>query len=177
MQIAEKFVFITGGGGGIGGGMAQAFAEKGARIVLADINADFAREEAGALPPGAQVECVSLDVTSIESWNAARSQAEARFGPVDILCNNAGVSAGFGPLVDMAPAEFDRLIAVNLTGVFNGIKTFAPQMTERGSGHIVNTSSINGLCANPGSAGYSASKFAVTGLSDALRQELAADGV
>jgi len=177
MQITDKVVFITGGGGGIGGGMAQAFAEKGARIVLADISFDHAQEQAALLPSGTPVEIVSFDVTSLDSWVRARSRVEERFGIVDVLCNNAGVSAAFGPLIDMSSAEFERVMAVNVTGVFNGVKTFVRGMVETGSGHLVNTSSINGLCPHGGSAAYSASKFAVAGLSDALRQELAPAGV
>jgi NAD(P)-dependent dehydrogenase (short-subunit alcohol dehydrogenase family) len=177
MLIADKIVFITGGGGGIGGGMAQAFAEKGARIVLADICFDHAQEQAALLPRGALVDVVSLDVTSLDNWTRARSQVEERFGAVDVLCNNAGVSAAFGPLIDIPPAEFERVMAVNVAGVFNGVKTFVRGMAETGSGHLVNTSSINGLCPQGGAALYSASKFAVAGLSDALRQELAPVGV
>ena len=177
MNLSGKNVFITGGGGGIGGGMAQAFAERGARIVLADINLAYAQEEAASLPAGTEVHVVELDVGSLESWRAAREAAESRFGPVDVLCNNAGISPGFKPLLDMKPAEFDRLMTINVTGVYNGIITFAPSMVERGVGHIVNTSSMNGLTPFGSFAAYSASKFAVLGLSDALREELAAAGV
>lgn len=177
MQIAGKNVFITGGGGGIGGGMAQAFAEKGGRLILADINAAYAEQEAAKLPEGTEVAVLELDVTSLESWAGARSAAEDRFGSIDILCNNAGISSGFKPLVDVAPDEFARVMAINVTGVYNGIKTFARQMGERGSGHIINTSSMNGLMPFATFAAYSASKFAVLGMSDSLRQELAPLGV
>jgi NAD(P)-dependent dehydrogenase (short-subunit alcohol dehydrogenase family) len=96
---------------------------------------------------------------------------------VDILCNNAGIASGFAPLIDMDPADFDRLVAVNLTGVYNGIACFARAMVDRGAGHIVNTSSMNGLNPFGLFAAYSASKFGVLGLSDSLRQELAPHGV
>jgi NAD(P)-dependent dehydrogenase (short-subunit alcohol dehydrogenase family) len=177
MRLQGKVVFISGGGGGIGGGMAQAFAEQGARIVLADINADFLREEAARLPADTDVETLVLDVTSLDSWAAARQAVEGRFGQVDVLCNNAGVQSGFKLLMDVAPDEFARLISINVTGVYNGIVTFARQMCERGSGHIVNTSSMNGLLAYSHFATYVASKFAVLGLSESLRQELAPFGV
>src|SRR6516165_1887043 len=170
MQLAGKTVFITGGGGGIGEGMALAFAEKGAKLVLADINLHEAEEVAARLPAGTQAMVVALDVTSLESWEAARQQAEARFGAVDVLCNNAGISTGFRPLVEISPEEFARLMAINVTGVYNGVVSFAREMTARGAGHIVNTSSMNGLSPFGNFAAYSASKFAVLGLSDSLRQ-------
>lgn len=177
MQVEGKTIFITGGGGGIGSGMAQAFAEKGAQVVLADIDEDFAQAETAQLPPSSRGLALQLDVTDRNSWAAAREKAEAHFGSVDILCNNAGIASGFQPLVDMAPADFDRLIAVNLTGVYNGIHCFARHMIDRGSGHIVNTASMNGLNPFGLFAAYSASKFGVLGLSDSLRQELSPLGV
>ncbi len=176
-ELTGKIVFITGGGGGIGAGMAQAFAERGARIVLADIATDFAEQEAARLPAGTEVQVVALDVRSRDSWQAARAAVDSRFGAVDVLCNNAGISTGFKPLLDVAPDEFERVMAINVTGVYNGIDTFARAMVARGNGHIVNTSSMNGLSPFGSFAAYSASKFAVLGLSDALREELAPAGV
>lgn len=172
-ELTGKTVFITGGGGGIGAGMAQAFAERGARIVLADIERGYAEQEAARLPAEAEARVIELDVRDLESWQAA----SAAVGPVDVLCNNAGISTGFKPLVDLSPDEFERVMAINVTGVFNGVKTFAPQMVARGGGHIVNTSSMNGLSPFASFAAYSASKFAVLGLSDSLRDELAPAGV
>jgi NAD(P)-dependent dehydrogenase (short-subunit alcohol dehydrogenase family) len=177
MQLAGKSVLITGGGGGIGEGMAQAFAERGSQIVIADISMDYAKAAAAGLPAGAEAMVVELDVTSLESWAAMRQRVAARFGLIDVLCNNAGISSGFKPLVEIQPDEFNRLMAINVTGVYNGIFTFAREMSARGSGHIVNTSSMNGLSPYGSLAAYSASKFAVLGLSDALRQELAPVGV
>lgn len=176
-DFADKTVLITGGGGGIGSGMARAFAECGARIVLADIALDYAHEEAAKLPAGTEVHVLALDVSSLQSWEASRKEVEERFGAVDVLCNNAGVSTGFKPLLAIEPQEFERLMSINVTGVYNGIKTFAPSMMQRKSGHIVNTSSMNGLTPFGSFAAYSASKFAVLGLSDALRDELAPSGV
>jgi NAD(P)-dependent dehydrogenase (short-subunit alcohol dehydrogenase family) len=177
MRLEDKVVFISGGGGGIGGGMAQAFAEQGAKLVLADINLNYVEEEAAKLPSGTDVQTALLDVTSLESWATTRQAVEERFGRVDVLCNNAGISFGFRPLVDVAPEDFERVIAVNVTGVYYGVLTFGRQMAERGSGHIVNTSSLNGLIPFVNFATYSASKFAVLGMSDSLRQELAPSGV
>lgn len=176
-ELTGKTVLITGGGGGIGGGMARAFAERGARIVLADIALAFAEEEAAKLPAGTEAMALPLDVRSRESWNGVRTAAEQSFGQVHVLCNNAGVSSGFEPLAQLSPEVFERVMGINVTGVYNGIATFTPAMSARGSGHIVNTSSMNGLIPFGSFAAYSASKFAVLGLSDALRDELAPAGI
>lgn len=176
-ELTGKTVFITGGGGGIGGGMAQAFAGRGARIVLADIEVGSAEGEAEKLPAETEVQVIALDVRSLDSWQAARDLVESRFGAVDVLCNNAGISTGFKPLIEVSSDDFERVMAINVTGVYNGIKTFVPAMIARGSGHVVNTSSMNGLSPFGSFAAYSASKFAVLGLSDSLRDELASTGV
>lgn len=175
MQLHGKIAFITGGGGGIGGGMAQAFAERGMKLILADVDKSYAA--AMAAPFGDNAIAVELDVTSLQSWAEARAAALNRFGTIDVLCNNAGISTPRSPLDEMAPDLFARVMAVNVTGVYNGIVTCVPDMRARRSGHIVNTSSINGLIAHGTLAAYSASKFAVDGLSDALRDELAPFGI
>lgn len=175
MQLQDKVAFISGGGGGIGGGMAEAFVERGMFVVVADIELDYARDEAAKL--GDRALALALDVTRLDSWDAAQEAALARFGRVDVLCNNAGVSTTRTALDRFAPEEFERVMAINVTGVFNGVRTFAGEMRERRSGHIVNTSSMNGLSPYGTLAAYSASKFAVFGLSDALREELAPHGV
>lgn len=175
MQLEGKVAFISGGGGGIGSGMAETFIEKGMSVVLADVQLDYAEAAADRL--GDRALPLALDVTSLQSWAAARDAALAHFGQVDVLCNNAGVSTTWTPIDQFAPEEFERVMAVNVTGVFYGIRTFAGDMRARRLGHIVNTSSMNGLSPYRGLGAYSGSKFAVFGLSNALRDELAADGV
>lgn len=175
MRLEEKVAFITGGGGGIGTGMAEAFAERGMKLVLADIDFERAKEQAVRFADSAIA--VALDVTSLDSWAAARQAAYKRFGMIDVLCNNAGISQPRTSLDQVPPDTFGRVMAINVTGVYNGLVTFAGDMRERRSGHIVNTSSVNGLIAYRTFAAYSASKFAVTGMSEALRDELAPFGV
>lgn len=175
MELKGKVAFITGGGGGIGGGMAEAFAEQGMRVVVADI--DLAEAEAQVAKLDCEALALEIDVTSRESWASAKAAAYARFGQVDVLCNNAGISVEWKPLVDMEPETFDRALQINLYGVFNGVKCFGPDMIARGSGHICNTSSLNGLICMGTMGTYSASKFAVTALTDALRDEMAPHGV
>ena len=172
---AGKVVVVTGGGGGIGAGIAEAFVESGARVAITDISLDHARSEAARL--GGDAIALEHDVSSPQSWAAMKRSVEAALGPVDVLCNNAGVSLPFKPLEDVSYEEFARVMAINVAGVFNGCKAFIPEMKARGSGHIVNTSSVNGVIPHGTFAAYSASKFAVTGLSEALRQELAPYGV
>jgi NAD(P)-dependent dehydrogenase (short-subunit alcohol dehydrogenase family) len=169
MDVSGKSVLVTGGGGGIGGGLAEAFAEKSARVFVADVALDYA--EAVAKQVGGTA--IKLDVTSLESWAAAKAVT----GDVDILCNNAGVSTNFEPLEQLSPEGFARVMAINVTGVYNGIVTFLPAMKARKSGHIVNTSSTNGLLPHGTFSAYCASKFAVLGLSDSLRQETEDFGV
>jgi NAD(P)-dependent dehydrogenase (short-subunit alcohol dehydrogenase family) len=171
IELAGKTALITGGGGGIGGGMAEAFVEAGMNVMLADIELDFAQAKAAEL--GAAATAITLDVTSLESW----ASAKAITGEVDILCNNAGIAMPFQSLLDTDPALFERIMKINVTGVYKGIRTFAPAMKARKSGHIVNTSSVNGLIPHGPFAAYCASKFAVLGLSDSLRLELAPFGV
>lgn len=175
MELAGKIAFITGGGGGIGQGLVEAFAERGMKFVLADI--DPARAEAQAARYGSDAMAIELDVASRSGWASAREKALERFGQVDVLCNNAGISIVWKPLVDVQPEDFDRLMQANVYGVYHGVATFGPDMIARRSGHIVNTSSANGLISMGTMGPYSASKFAVTGLSVALRQEMAAHGV
>lgn len=175
MDLKGKTALITGGGGGIGAGIAEAFVEKGAAIIITDINLSYAQEQAQRIGAGALA--LQHDVTSLESWAEIKSAAERAFGPVHVLCNNAGIAQDFKPLTDVAPEEFARLMAINVTGVFYGVKSFAPDMCARRGGHIVNTSSMNGLMAHATFAAYSASKFAVAGMSEALRAELEPFGV
>ncbi|GAB3097980.1 SDR family oxidoreductase [Aestuariicella hydrocarbonica] len=171
MKLSDKVAFITGGGGGIGAGIAQAFAEKGMKLVLADINLAHAEEQ--AKPFGDNAIALQIDVTSLESWAVAKAVAYETFGRVDVLCNNAGISQPRQPLDQVPPDTFAKVMAVNTTGVYNGVVTFADDMRQRGSGHIVNTASMNGLLAFGTFGAYSASKFAVTAMSEALRDELA----
>lgn len=175
MDLRERVALVTGGGGGIGAGIAEAFVEKGVKVAISDINPDFARAEAERIGGGTVF--LDHDVTSLDSWATVKASIEADLGPVDILCNNAGVALPFKPFDEVEPAEFERVMSINVTGVYNGCKTFLPDMKARKSGHIVNTSSLNGLVPFGTFATYCASKFAVAGMSEALRQELEPFGI
>lgn len=173
MQVEGKVVVVTGGGSGIGAGLAEAFMESGARVFITDIDGERAMTERKRLGAWA----IEHDVTSLDSWRRVKDVVEGTLGPVDILCNNAGISQSFKPLEEVTPEEFARILAVNVTGVYNGVRVFVPEMKARKAGHVVNTSSVNGLVPHATFAAYTASKFAVTGMSEALRMELAPFGV
>lgn len=175
-NLAGRTAFITGGAQGIGLGMARAFAAEGVQLALADIDIaalDAARSE---LESVTKVVTVELDVRDRDGFATAADQVEAELGPVTLLCNNAGV-AGFGVLDALSYDDWDWVLGININGVVNGTQTFLPRFLERGGdAHIVNTASGAGLV---GAAGflYSMSKFAVVGLSEALRGDLIGRGV
>ncbi|MDB5715824.1 MAG: family oxidoreductase [Sphingomonadales bacterium] len=174
-EINERVAFVTGGASGIGLAIATSLVAAGARVMIADLD-PVALEKALAVL-GPQAAAFRLDVRDRAGWAAARKAVEDRFGPVDILVNNAGIGPDGHTLADMDPVAFDRVFAIKLTGTFNGIATFGAGMRDRGDGHIVNTASMAGLMASARLGAYTASKFAVVGLSEVLRAEMAPHGV
>jgi NAD(P)-dependent dehydrogenase (short-subunit alcohol dehydrogenase family) len=181
-RLAGKTALITGGASGIGLGMARAFVEAGLKVAIADINA-AALEAARTALPGLGA-AVKLDVTRSAEWEHALDTVEAACGPVEILCNNAGVGQGrFADgreimVAEMPEALWRMVLEINVTGTFLGTRAVLPRMLARRQwGHIVNTASTGGLMAPGGIAAYCASKFAVVGLSESLRAELAPAGI
>lgn len=175
MELTGATALITGGGGGIGEGLAEAFVEQDMNVVLADINGDAAAAQAARY--GAAALALELDVTSPDSWDRAKRVALDRFGRVDVLCNNAGISLPWQPLIEVTPEDFSRVFQANTFSIHHGVRAFGPDMIARRRGHIVNTSSFNGLISHGTMGPYSASKFAVTALSVALREEMTPHGV
>jgi NAD(P)-dependent dehydrogenase (short-subunit alcohol dehydrogenase family) len=169
-----RVAVVTGGAGGIGLAMAHAFAARGAKIVLADVDEDaLARAEGDLVRVGAEVLGVATDVTRRESMVALADASFARFGATHILCNNAGIAIA-GPLVGADPEGWQKAMAINFWGVVHGIDAFLPRMiAARQGGHVVNTSSMAGLVGMDWLGIYCATKFAVVGLSESLRRELA----
>lgn len=173
-----KTVVVTGAASGIGGGIARSFAREGANVVLGDI-AD-ASEAAGACEAaGVRAIAVRVDVTSRESVQRLADAAYDSFGRVDVFCNNAGVVA-FGGTSELSEADWDWLLGVNVRGVINGVGVFVPRMlAQGGESHVVNTASGAGLVASGALplGGYTTSKFAIVGLSESLRNEMAPHGI
>jgi NAD(P)-dependent dehydrogenase (short-subunit alcohol dehydrogenase family) len=173
-DLTNKVAFVTGAAGGIGLGMARAFAEAGMKVAIADIDAKTLAEAGAELEQaGATVFTVPLDVADLASWQTAAEAVERRLGPVQILCNNAGVSTLGMKFDTISPELWRKVVDINLNGVFNGVHTFLEGMRSAGGGHIVNTSSMGGMFGVANLSPYVATKFAVVGLSEALRAELA----
>lgn len=176
-DIKGKVAFITGGASGIGLGMARAFSAAGMKIVIADIRQDHLDEAKGAFDKDAGVHTIKLNVTDREAFTAAAEEAERTLGPVQVLCNNAGIGLG-GPMKLATYDDWDWNMNVNIGGVINGVQTFLPRMLEYGEGgHIVNTASTGGLVVHGMAGLYCTAKFAVVGLSEALRGELAEENI
>ncbi|GIW44633.1 MAG: short-chain dehydrogenase [Candidatus Binatia bacterium] len=177
-KFAGRVAVITGGAGGIGRALAEAFLARGARVVLADVDANALQQTVAELRrEGREVHGVVTDVTSLESVRALAQEVRARCGAVHVLCNNAGVAV-FGPMRDATHQDWEFTMAVNFWGVVHGIEAFLPWLLEQGDGgHIVNTASMAGLVGMEWLGIYCASKFAVVGLSEALYRELKPLGI
>jgi NAD(P)-dependent dehydrogenase (short-subunit alcohol dehydrogenase family) len=177
-SVEGRTAFITGGGSGIGLGIARALVAAGARVVIADIDATAADSAAGGFPDGRALP-VALDVQDRDAFAAAADAAEAAFGPVTILCNNAGVASSSDAAADLSYDVWDHVLGIDLGGVVNGVQTFVPRMLERGDGHVVNTASGAGLAVIGRGTGYAyhTAKYAVVGLSEVLHNQLRKHGV
>ncbi len=169
-----KVVAITGGTGGIGLATARAAVAAGAKVALGDLDGEQAASEAAALGEGNFGG--RLDVTDYSSFESFVDEAEKEVGPLDALVNNAGVMI-LGPLDEESVEVTEKSIGVNLFGVINGTKIAMNRMKSRGQGQIVNIASQAGKTGFPGGATYCATKFAVVGLCDSVRNELADTGV
>lgn len=167
-----KVVVVTGAGSGIGRATAIAFAREGADLVIADVREERLEEVAKNISGlGARVMTKKTDVSRREEVEDLARVVLAERKRVDILFNNAGVGLG-GSFEETSIEDFEWLFSINFWGVLYGIKAFLPHMMEKRYGHIVNTSSLAGLTALPGMSAYSAAKFAVAGLGEAIRSEL-----
>lgn len=177
-ELAGRTAFVTGGAGGIGLSMAQAFAQAGMKVMIADIEADALGAAVESLrkitPDIAGTVCDVADAASVE--RAAQVTFD-RFGHVHVVCNNAGVAAGGG--IDHVSLDNWRwVIDVNLMGVLHGIRSFLPHIRKHGEGgHIVNTASMAGMQGGLGFSPYGASKFAVVSMSEGLHTQLKPHGI
>ena len=176
-NIDGKSAFVTGGASGIGLGIAKALLGAGMNVVIADIRQDHLDAAMAELNGGDKVLAVKLDVTDRADFARAADAAEAAFGNLHILCNNAGVAV-VGPTELATFADWDWVIGVNLGGVINGIGTILPRILRHGEGgHIVNTSSMSGMVPVGGTTIYSTAKAAVLTMMETMRPELEPRGV
>jgi 2-hydroxycyclohexanecarboxyl-CoA dehydrogenase len=169
-KLAHKVAVVTGAGQGIGRAIAGKLAAEGATVVATDVNEATAKETAEAL--GGDAVGIRTDVTSRESVDAMVAQVRDRFGRIDVLVNNAGWDKA-GPFVDSDPADWDRVIAINLYGVLNTSHAVLPVMVEQKSGSVVNLASDAGRVGSSGEAVYSAAKGGVIAFTKATAREMA----
>jgi len=177
-ELAGRTAFVTGAASGIGFALARAFAAEGMNVMLADIEAPALDAATALLSEFApRIRSVACDVAEFASVSRAAFATAEAFGPVHVLCNNAGVAGGSG-IEAISPDTWRWVVDVNLMGVVHGIAAFLPAMRAQGQGgHIVNTASMAGLQANIGFSPYAATKYAVVGMSEGLAKELAPEGI
>ena len=172
-NITGKVAFITGGASGMGLAMARSFAAAGMKVAIADVEQDaLDRVKAEFNASNAEVITLQVDVTDRAAMEAAADATEAAFDKVHVLVNNAGVAVG-GSLDQMSYEDWDWVMGVNLDGVVNGLQAFVQRIKAHGEGgHVVNTASLAGHFAIPGLGVYTATKYAVVGISETLRADL-----
>jgi NAD(P)-dependent dehydrogenase (short-subunit alcohol dehydrogenase family) len=178
MDFTGKVALITGGGNGIGRAAAMAFAQRGAKVVIVDRDGKAAEATAGSIQQqGGDALPVTADVTRSADVQAYVKAALNKYGRIDCFFNNAGIEGRVAHTTDYDEGLFDQVIAVNVKGVFLGMRHVLPAMLKQGSGAIVNTASVAGLMASPGMSAYVASKHAVIGLTKTAATEVSGKGV
>ena len=170
-NIENKVILITGASSGIGEATARLLARQGAKVLLGARRTDRLEKIVAEIrEAGGAAECRALDVTDLDDVRAFARFAEEKFGPIDVLVNNAGIMP-LSPLHELKIDEWNRMIDVNIRGVLHGIAAVLPGMRARKSGHIINLSSIGGHQAWPDCAVYCGTKFAVIAISECMRLE------
>jgi NAD(P)-dependent dehydrogenase (short-subunit alcohol dehydrogenase family) len=165
LDFTGKVALVTGAASGMGLATAVAFADAGAAIVMADFREDVVRREAQTLASaGHKAIAVRCDVSDDRQVEEMVKRAVAEFGRLDVAFNNAGVMARIAPTAESTPEEWDRVMGINLRGVWSSMKYELRQMEQQGSGAIVNNASVGALTGNPGIGSYIASKHGVVGL-------------
>ncbi|MBS4196612.1 SDR family NAD(P)-dependent oxidoreductase [Lederbergia citri] len=172
-RLSGKVAVITGGAGGIGKVTAERFLKEGAKVVLVDLFEESLHKAKEELDSFGEVLTVQADVSKESDVESYVKKAIEHFGKIDVFFNNAGIEGKVAPLVDQKMEDFDKVISVNVRGVFLGLKYVLPVMTKQGYGSVINTSSVAGLDGSPGVSPYIASKHAVVGLTKASAIEVA----
>lgn len=176
-DLDGKTAFVTGAASGIGLGMAKALLGAGMKVVITDVRAEPLRAAASSLGAEDRVRAIVLDVTDRVAWVRAADEAAQAFGKIHLLCSNAGVNI-IGPTQDATFEDWEFCLGINLGGAVNAVRTFAPRLLAHGEGgHIVITASVSGLFTGAMTGVYSTSKYALVGLAESLRADLAPRGV
>lgn len=177
-DLAGKVAFVTGGASGLGFAMAEQFVAAGMKVAIADVEPKRLVHATHALRElGGSIHAARLDVMDRQAYAAVADEVESALGPVQLLCNNAGVGI-LGKIADSTFDDWDWILGVNLGGVVNGIGTFLPRMRARKlGGHVLSTASAAGLFASEGVGVYVGAKMAVVGLMEVLRAELAPEHI
>ncbi|MFL6062390.1 MAG: SDR family NAD(P)-dependent oxidoreductase [Marmoricola sp.] len=171
-SFQDKVVVITGAGGGMGREMALKAAREGALLAISDWNAEALAETVDLVKGlGAEVRSDVIDVSDRAAMGAWATAVAEQFGRVNVVVNNAGVTVT-GDFEEMSYEDFDWIVGVNFNGVVNGTKEFLPHLIASGDGALVNISSLFGLISMPGQTAYNATKYAVRGFTEALREEM-----
>lgn len=172
-RLADKVAVLTGGSGGIGKAVARRFLQQGATVVLVDVSQDSLDEVKKELDELGEVLTIKADVSKEDDVKNYVTKTVDKFGTIDVFFNNAGIEGEIEPITDISLEDFDKVISVNVIGVFLGLKHVIPVMTKQGSGSIINTSSVAGLDGSPNMAPYVASKHAIVGLTKTAALEVA----
>lgn len=176
MRLKDRIAIVTGAASGFGEGIARRFAEEGAKVVIADIQEEAGRRVADEIGDAARF--VKCDVTSADDWRAAVAAAREAFGRLDIVVNNAGYSHYNQPMLDVDEAEFDRVYAVNVKGLYLSARAVLPVFREQGDGGVFLTiASTAGVRPRPGLSWYNSSKFAAIGITKSMAVELAPERI
>ena len=178
MSLKGTVALVTGAGNGIGKATCLAYAAAGARVFAVDIDGDAAQSTRDAIrAKGGEAEAFCADVSETEQTQAYIQAVMRHFGRIDCFFNNAGIEGVVASTMEYPEDVFDRVMAINLKGVFLGMKHVLPHMVEQGSGSVVNAASVGGVVGAPGLCAYSASKHAIIGLTRTAAAEVAQFGV
>jgi NAD(P)-dependent dehydrogenase (short-subunit alcohol dehydrogenase family) len=178
MEVKNKVVIITGAGSGIGKATAIYFAKHGAKVVVSDINLENAQKVADEITANnGTVRAIKTDITQFEAVESLINETVKEFGQLDVIVNNAGIGPRLLRADKATLNDWDRVIAVNQTGVFYCMKVALQQFLKQGHGNIVNIASLAGLKASPNNISYSASKFAVVGMTKSVAMEYATKNI
>lgn len=177
MRLAGKVAIITGGAGGIGFAAAEVFAREGAKVAIADFDTDLGEAKANELQnKNYEVAFFQVDVSDRSSVDGMVIRVLQHFGDIDILVNNAGITRD-AMLSKMMVSDFQKVLDVNLSGVFHCTQAVLPTLVAKGSGRIINTSSVSGVYGNIGQTNYAATKAGVVGMTKTWAKELGHKGI